>query len=232
MMGTINAMGGFIPAFLIFPRARFVDRLLDGAPPQTAGIASGKPGNVWMTKDLFLLHLEHFVSHVHPSPENPVLILMDNHESHTSYDAILLAKEKGIHLLTFPPHKSSRLQPLDVSVYGPLKTYWSQAMENWFRLHPGGPVTEYEIGELLGAAFSKAFSQNNITSGFSKPGIFSLNTGVWQESDFLPPLRREDTTEPGNQSAAVDENLSDPQKLRLSQSLNLYITYKRFGSLI
>ena len=187
-------------------------------PPQTAGIASGKPGNAWMTKDLFLLYLEHFVSHVHPSPENPVLILMDNHESHTSYDAILLAKEKGIHLLTFPPHTSSRLQPLDVSVYGPLKTYWSQAMENWLRLHPGRAVTEYEIGELLGVAFPKAFSQTNITSGFSKPGIFPLNTGVWQESDFLPALRREDTTEPGNQSAAVDENLSDPQELRLSQS--------------
>ena len=26
MVGTINAMGGFIPAFLIFPRARFVER--------------------------------------------------------------------------------------------------------------------------------------------------------------------------------------------------------------
>ena len=33
MVGTINAMGGFIPAFLISPRARFVERLLDGAPP-------------------------------------------------------------------------------------------------------------------------------------------------------------------------------------------------------
>ena len=125
-----------------------------------------------MTKDLFLLYLEHFVSHVHPSPENPVLILMDNHESHTSYDAVSLAKEKGIHLLTFPPHTSSR----------------SQAMENWLRLHPGRAVTEYEIGELLGVAFPKAFSQTNITSGFSKPGIFPLNTGVWQESEFLPAL--------------------------------------------
>ncbi|KAK2716047.1 hypothetical protein QYM36_010577 [Artemia franciscana] len=39
MVGTINAMGSFIPPYLIFGRTRFVERLLDGAPPGTKAVA-------------------------------------------------------------------------------------------------------------------------------------------------------------------------------------------------
>jgi len=76
-----------------------------------------------------------------------------------SYSFISAAKEMGLQILTFPPHTSNRLQPLDVTVYSPLKTYFYQAIENWLRNHPGRPVTEYEISELLGVAFPKAFKK-------------------------------------------------------------------------
>ena len=33
-----------------------------------------------------------------------------------------VARENGIHIVTFPPHCSHKLQYLDISVYGPLKT--------------------------------------------------------------------------------------------------------------
>ncbi|KAK2710067.1 hypothetical protein QYM36_013666 [Artemia franciscana] len=62
MVGTINAMGSLIPPYLIFGRTRFVERLLDGAPPGTKAVASGKPGNAWMTTELFLGYFEHFKS--------------------------------------------------------------------------------------------------------------------------------------------------------------------------
>ncbi|XP_065557820.1 uncharacterized protein LOC136025761 [Artemia franciscana] len=166
MVGTINAMGSFIPPYLIFGRTRFVERLLDGAPPGTKAVASGKPGNAWMTTELFLGYFEHFKRCVRCSPKQPVLLLMDNHDSHMSYSFISAAKEMGLQILTFPPHTSNRLQTLDVTVYSPLKTYFYQAIENWLRNHPGRPVTEYEISELLGVAFPKAFNPTNIMSLF------------------------------------------------------------------
>lgn len=50
---------------------------------------------------------------------------MDNHESHITIAAVAYCKENGVVLLTFPPHCSHKLQPLDRGVYGPLKSYFN-----------------------------------------------------------------------------------------------------------
>lgn len=50
-----------------------------------------------------------------------ILLLIDNHSSHTSLEAIEYSRENRIVLLSFPPHCSHRLQPLDVGVFGQFK---------------------------------------------------------------------------------------------------------------
>ena len=50
----------------------------------------------------FLHFLEHFIKHL--SIERPVLLLLDNHESHISIPIIDLAKTSGVILITFYPH--------------------------------------------------------------------------------------------------------------------------------
>lgn len=90
------------------------------APDNTLGLAypSG-----WMTKENFILVMNHFIKYSGAAKENPCLLLLDNHKSHVNIEAINLAKASGVHLLTLPPHCSHRLQPLDVSVYAPFKAY-------------------------------------------------------------------------------------------------------------
>lgn len=83
------------------------------------------------------------VNHVKPTPENPMLLLLDNHHSHVAIDIILYAKANGIIMLSFPPHCSHKLQPLDRTVYGPLKRYVSVAQD--MRCHPGIPMTIYDL---------------------------------------------------------------------------------------
>ncbi len=46
-----------------------------------------------------------------------------------SLKAVTTAKENGVVMLTLPPHTSHRSQPLDKTVYGPLKTYTFRAMD-------------------------------------------------------------------------------------------------------
>ena len=48
------------------------------------------------------------------SRENPVLLMLDNHDSHLSFNVIELARENVIHIVTFSPHCSHKLQPLDI----------------------------------------------------------------------------------------------------------------------
>jgi len=81
----------------IFPRVRYHKRLVDGIPAGCIG-ASHKSG--WMTKENFLVFLQHVVKHCKSTVEKPVLLLLDNHESHLSVEGIQFAKDHGVHLLS------------------------------------------------------------------------------------------------------------------------------------
>lgn len=60
--------------------------------------------------------MEHFIKHSCSSKDNPSL-LYDNHESHLSIRVLDLAKENGVTIVTFPPHSTNKLQPLDVGIF-------------------------------------------------------------------------------------------------------------------
>jgi hypothetical protein len=76
-----------------------------------------------MTGDDFLLFMEKFIKYTRVTKDRPVLHLLDNHQSHLAVKVLDLAKENGVVLLSFPPHTSHKLQPLDRSVYGTFKKF-------------------------------------------------------------------------------------------------------------
>lgn len=94
------------------------------------------------------------MKHVKPTKDNTVLLIIDNHETHVTIDAINKARDYGIVILTIPPHTSHKLEPLDRGVFGPLKTYYNEACKNWLLSNPGKPLTIYDIGEITGKAYS------------------------------------------------------------------------------
>ncbi|XP_074037775.1 uncharacterized protein [Leptinotarsa decemlineata] len=183
MVGIISASGNTIPPVFIFPRARFHDTFMNGAPPGSLGLVNS-PSSGWMTAQLFLKTLEHIVNHTKCTKQDPILIVMDNHESHCSLEGILYARDNGIVIVTFPPHCSLRLQPLDVSVYGPFKGKYKIASNDWMIAHPGKTITIHNIVELAGKAFQNLFTMNNIVSGFRRTGIYPLNRNTFTDEDF------------------------------------------------
>ncbi|XP_049845258.1 uncharacterized protein LOC126297988 [Schistocerca gregaria] len=106
MVTIISASGTAVPPFLVFPRVHFKDHMLHNAPP---GSGVGATASGWMNSELFLPVRLHFVKHESPTKEHPKLIILDNHESHTSIAAISYGKGNGIILLTLPPHTSHML---------------------------------------------------------------------------------------------------------------------------
>ena len=121
-----------------------------------------------MTSSLFLNVMEYFVKHSNASINNQALLIMYNHESHLSIDAIEYAKQHEVTLLTIHLHCSHKLQPLDVSVYGPFKSYYSSALNAQLRQKPGVPLTIYDISGLVKIAHEKAMTPTNIIVGFKK----------------------------------------------------------------
>ncbi|GFO13383.1 tigger transposable element-derived protein 6 [Plakobranchus ocellatus] len=130
MLGIINAIGNCLLPCLVFPRKQFKPHMIFGAPPGTYGFAN--PSG-WMTKQLFVECLRHIHRHVRSTPENKVLVILDNHESHISIEAVDYCRDNGIVLLSLPPHCSHKMQPLDRTIFGPLKMHYNKAINSWIR---------------------------------------------------------------------------------------------------
>ena len=112
-MCIINAFFHALPPVMVFPRTHFKQYMINKAPPSTLELE--KPTG-WMTSVLFYDVIIHFVKYTNASNNNPVLLILDNHESHLSIAVINYAKEHGITLLTIHPHGSHKLQPFYVSI--------------------------------------------------------------------------------------------------------------------
>lgn len=89
----VNATGHALPPVMIFPRKKFLPHMIRGAPAGTLGLAS-KTG--WMNSELFVETIKHFVKFTASSKDNPSLLIMDNHESHLSIEALDIAKNSGV----------------------------------------------------------------------------------------------------------------------------------------
>ncbi|XP_045459327.1 MFS-type transporter clz9-like [Melitaea cinxia] len=182
MLGFINASGGTVPPVFVFPRVHFKEFMLQGCPKGALDLANPRG---WITEESFYRSMIHFIKYVKPSEENPCLLLCDNHSSHITIDIVTLARDNHITILTFPPHCSHRLQPLDVSVYGPFKARYREAMNAWMISQPGKTVSIYEVAQFANTAYVAAFSMENVIAGFQKTGIHPFNRNTFTEDDFL-----------------------------------------------
>jgi hypothetical protein len=68
----VSATGNHIPPMIIFPRVNFKDYMLNGAPPATLG--SANPSG-WSNEQQFIKFMNHFIKHVKPSKEEPILLI-------------------------------------------------------------------------------------------------------------------------------------------------------------
>jgi hypothetical protein len=102
-----------------------------------------------MTGDDFLLFMEHFIKHTRIAKDRPVLLLLDNHQSHLAVKVLDLAKENGVVLLSFPPHTSHKQQPSDRSVYGYFKKLVNNASDAWLGTNPVRAMTIYDILSIV-----------------------------------------------------------------------------------
>lgn len=201
---TVNAQGNTLPPFYIFRRVRWNSAFLSGAPNGSTGTANK---SAWMTVDIFSeKYLPFFITQTRCTPQNPVLLILDNHCSHVSLEAVGAAKDAGVVLLTIPPHTSHRLQPLDRTIFGPMKQYFNTAMDDFMRSNPGRSITIYDVGALTQRAFAQSMTLRNITSGFECTGIYPLNVDIFSDADYQPSS----VTDRPAVEAQVSEGLDAP----------------------
>lgn len=207
---AVSASGNSVPPFLIFPRKKFKNIMLANAPPGCVGAVH--PSG-WMTNENFLLFVQHFVQFTRCSKEKPILLILDNHESHLSIPVLNFCKTNGVVLLSFPPHTSHKLQPLDRAVFGPLKRYFNTCADGWLKSNPGKTMNIYDIPLILKESLPLAATPSNIQKGFAVAGIWPFNQEVFQDDEFLPS---EVTNRPfeGHENNLTKPNLSERVEVR------------------
>nr|XP_022915950.1 uncharacterized protein LOC111425884 [Onthophagus taurus] len=192
----VCASGQALPPILVSPRKYYKDFLFTTAPPGSLGLAN--PSGC-MNTELFVQVMQHFIKHTYVSLENPTLLIMDNHESHLSIDALDLIKKSGVSVLTLHPHITVEMQPVNVGLNGPFKTYYNSAVDSWLRRNPGKQMTIYNFAECVGQEYQKAMTPINIATAFKKCGIFPYNADVFEDIDLMPSAVT-DREQPGSSS--------------------------------
>ena len=89
-------------------------------------------------------------------------------------------------MLSFPPHCSHRLQPLDSLLFFSLKRHYNVQCDAWLNSHPGRPMQPLDIPAICCNAFKLAMSPANIQSGFESTGIFPFNCFQIDAVLYLP----------------------------------------------
>ena len=95
-----------------------------------------------------------------------------------------MAKQHGICLLTFPPHCSHKLQPLDVNVFDPFKQYYNTYLDSWMLTNPGSTFSLYNVCDS-GRAYMKAMAPSNIAKSFTASEIYLFNLDLLEDDEFM-----------------------------------------------
>lgn len=114
------------------------------------------------------------------------LLILDGHNSHTTYRFCSFAEKHKIIILCLPPHTTHRLQPCDVGVFGPLAACWKAVVNANSREYI--PIRKNNLIQHYAAAREKAFSRSTIQAAFRKSGIWPLNPDVLPAEAFAPAL--------------------------------------------
>ena len=61
------------------------------------------------------------------------MLLLDNYDSHLTWQFVFYSLERKIILITLPPHSTHNLQPLDVGLFSPLQHYYGTEVDDVYR---------------------------------------------------------------------------------------------------
>lgn len=205
VIGCVSASGNYVPPLFVFKRKLRDDRLMAGAP---TGAIYEVSESGWSNETIFLRWLEHFKANTGASNDNKVILILDNHESHYSLPIWHFCRSNGILMVSIPPHSSHRIQPLDLTIFGPLKKAYYQQCE-FFMSSRNCKITQYHIASLFTPAFNKIASVDKAVNGFRAAGIWPFNPNIFNDESFSLISEEQEPEQCFNPSKIVDESLNN-----------------------
>jgi hypothetical protein len=134
--------------------------------------------------------------------EEKVLLVLDGHQSRSNLEALWLLYLFDVEVLIIPGHTSHVLQPFDLTIASPLKTYLSQIISELSLpsieeiidddINVEKQRTAEETRKLFIRAFVDAFRKaatiSNVRSGFEKSGMVPLQPWIPMSNGRVAPV--------------------------------------------
>jgi hypothetical protein len=104
------------------------------------------------------------------------LLIGDNLAAHISPTVIDLCRENDIQFVCLPPNSTDKLQPLDVGIFGPLKTAWRRILTQYKARNPNVTgIQKTDFPSLLDALLKEAKPEKNLPAAFAACGLYPVN---------------------------------------------------------
>ena len=107
------------------------------------------------------------------------LLFLDGHGSHVTMEFLNYCEQSKILAMTYPPHSTHTLQPLDVGIFSPLSRAYGDELEAFLHTSLGlSAVTKKEIFRFFWPSWEKASSPKKIESSWRSVGLWPLDPEV------------------------------------------------------
>lgn len=222
VLACVSASGCVLPPLIVFKGLSVQQTWISS--DEYPGTMYSATSNGWMEEPTFFMWMSKmFVPHVHATrathdlANHPAILFFDGHASHISIRIVQLALAHNIRLVKFPSHLTDKIQPLDVSVFSPIKRIWDEELvEHGKRQMGSGSVKlqKQQFAAFLSNTWNK-INQTTILNGFARTGLFPFNREVVKDNWFCPVTleryRRHVTAKKSTYPASVlSETAPDP----------------------
>ena len=116
---------------------------------------------------------KHFLAHA--VARRPLLLLLDGHSTHSDLTSLKFAKDHKVTIFCLPPHATHECQPLDCSLFKPLKDQWRQECHKFYCKNSGTVISKLNFNYVFRNAWLNAITPANVVSGFRKTGVYPFN---------------------------------------------------------
>jgi len=180
---TYSADGKSLPPMIIYPYKRIPLHIAQSLPDNWA---IGRSDSGWMVSATFYEYVANVVYPwlVENKIEFPVILYVDGHKSHLSLELSQFCCDKKIHLYCLLPNSTHILQPCDVSIFKPLKSYWKEVTRA-HNLNSKSPITKNNFGIIFKKAFDKV-KPESIINGFRTCGLYPFNPDAVDYNKCIP----------------------------------------------
>ncbi|KAK3741118.1 hypothetical protein RRG08_042485 [Elysia crispata] len=143
-----------------------------------------------------------FLKNTQHVSNKPRVLIFDGHLSHISLPLIEEALANNVSLLRLPSHLTHLLQPLDTSVFRPVKSKWQSLLVKYARTH-AGPVSKKHFPGLISHLFKDSFTADQVKGGFRGTGIFPYNMNAIDTTNFAQRPQIAASTPAASQSSPL-----------------------------